>query len=386
MSTELMWRSAWLYSKFFQTYWHLPVTFNYSEKRTNFDTRSRGARIWNIGINYMTGYFNLFLYSFATFAFMSVGDSSAAFLCILQQTIIAMNIVFGYLVLGHGEHISYSVNQLINLEVTIKSLRRKMVKRSAPDWIGTASLLMTVTLGCLPYLACLTVPIYNIPYFLVDVTGLTKTLEFLVRRVFIFIVLIEICRSTCGMLLAIIIAVKIIQQVSIDLSIMVKKQYYRFSQYIHVYNGLIIILQQSIDFLSPAIAVLMTAGFVICVSSNFATLKVRPDTFPFPFFYIFPLLAVFTPIIINIVLPEAILCYELTDSLLVKWRSSVYSVWSNPANRKYVVRRLKALRTLDFPVGIAGFNFFFIGRDTKISFYTNIIDSTINAVLSFPDL
>jgi hypothetical protein len=386
MSTELMWRSAWLYSKLFQTYWNLPLIFNYSEKRTSFHTRSRGARIWKIGINYVLGYLNLFLYSFATFAFMSVGDSSAAFLCIVQVTIIAMNIVFGYLVLGHGDHVSYSLNQLINLEVTMKSLQCKKVKRSAPDRIGTVLLFMTVTLGLLPYLACLTVPVYGIPYLLVDVKGLTKTLEFLMRRAFIFIVLIEICRTTCGMLLAIIIAVKIIQQVSIDLRVMVQKQYYRFSQYINVYNGLIIILQQIIDFISPAIAGLMTAGFGFCVSSNFATLKVRPDTFPFPFFYIFPLLAICTPILINIALPEAILCHELTDSLLVKWRSSVYSMWSNPANRKYVVRRLKALRTLDFPVGIAGFNGFYIVRDTKISFYTNIIDNTINAVLSFPDM
>jgi hypothetical protein len=64
----------------------------------------------------------------------------------------------------------------------------------------------------------------------------------------------------------------------------------------------------------------------------------------------------------------------------------VCSMWSNPANRKYVVRRLKALRTLYFPVGIAGFNGFYIVRDTKISFYTNIIDNTINAVLSFPGM
>jgi hypothetical protein len=51
-----------------------------------------------------------------------------------------------------------------------------------------------------------------------------------------------------------------------------------------------------------------------------------------------------------------------------------------------VVRRLRALRTLDFPVGIAGFDFFYIERDTKIAIYRNILDSTINAILSVPDV
>jgi hypothetical protein len=95
---------------------------------------------------------------------------------------------------------------------------------------------------------------------------------------------------------------------------------------------------------------------------------------------------VFAPIVINIVLPEAILCHEFTYDLLVEWRSSVHCVWSTRANRRYVVRRSKAMRTLDFPAGIGGFNFFYIVRDTKVAFYTNIMDSTINAILSVPDV
>jgi hypothetical protein len=386
MSTELMWRACWLYTKFFEAYWNVPLTFVYADRRTTFDTGSRGAKIWKIWITYVFGCFILFLSSFATFAFASVGDYSAAFLCFLQAATSTMNIVFAYLVLVHGDRASSSINHLLTLELTMRSLQRKKLKTSALDRIGIALNIIVLILGCLPYLSFLTVPVYSIPYIFVDVKGVAKTIEFLVRRIFIFIVLIEICRTICGMLLAMIITVKIVQQISVDLRDMVQKQYYRFSQYINVYNGLIIILQQSIDFLGPAIAFLMTAGFGICVCSNFATLKVLPDTFPFPFFYIFPLLAIFTPLMISIVLPEGILCHELTDVLLVKWRSSVYSVWSNPSNRKYVVRRLRALRTLDVPVGIAGYNFFYIERDTKVSFYTSIMDNTVNAVLSYPDL
>jgi hypothetical protein len=59
-------------------------------------------------------------------------------------------------------------------------------------------------------------------------------------------------------------------------------------------------------------------------------------------------------------------------------------VWSNKANKKFVVRQLKALRTIDILAGLGGFNFFYIVRDTEVAFYTSIMDNAINAVLFVP--
>jgi hypothetical protein len=381
-----MWRSVYLYSKFFQSYWRFPLTISASERRVKYTTTNRDATIWKIGITYLFGFFNILIHLFAVFAYISVGDPATAFLCVLDVTITAMNIIFGYLVLGHGGLASSTMNHLFILEELMKTLQGKKERRSSRDRIGAASVAMTVILGCLPYLATLSVPLIDIPFLSAQKNVIFKTIEFLSRKMCIFILLNEFCRTICGMLLAIIICVKIVQQISVDLKSIVQKMYFRFGQYLNVYNGMIITLQQCIALIGPAIAFLMVTGLGICVFSNFVTLKFRTDAIPFPFFYIFPGLAVFTPAMINIVLPEGILCHELTNELIVKWRNSVYSVWSTKANRKYIVRRLKALRTLDCPVGIAGCNFFYIVRDTKVAFYTNIMDNTVNAVLSFPDV
>jgi hypothetical protein len=53
-------------------------------------------------------------------------------------------------------------------------------------------------------------------------------------------------------------------------------------------------------------------------------------------------------------------------------------------NKKFAVRQLKALRTIDILAGLGGFNFFYIIRDTEVAFYTSIMDNTINAVLFVP--
>jgi hypothetical protein len=135
-------------------------------------------------------------------------------------------------------------------------------------------------------------------------------LEFFSRKMFAFIVLTEFCRTICLLLLAIIMCVKIIQKISVDLNSIVQRQYFRFCRYLNVYNGMIIKLQQCIAIISPAVALLIAIGLGICVSSHFVTLKVPTDAIPFPFFYIFPGLAVFTPAMINIILPQGILCHS----------------------------------------------------------------------------
>jgi hypothetical protein len=120
-------------------------------------------------------------------------------------------------------------------------------------------------------------------------------------------------------------------------------RYFNFTQYLNVYNGLVVTMQQCNVLASHATAFLMPSGFGVCVSCNFSTVSSGCD--PIPILYMFSGLAVFNRGMINIVLPEAVSCHELTCGLLAKWKSSVYSVWSNKLNRKPVGRRLRALGT-----------------------------------------
>jgi hypothetical protein len=386
MSTELMWRACSLYTSLFDFCWKYPIAFSYSEKRTNFNTTSGGVRIWKVGIIHTLIYFDLLLHTFAALAYIAAGDFVSAFLCGIDVSVSFMNILFCYLVLLYGEQVSTSINYLITLEENVRLLTVKKKRNKKPDSLGRILIALTVALGCLPYVAFLGIPLPNIPFFTVEGNGLAKVTESFLRRILFFVTHFEFARVICVTLLGIIICVQIIKRISIELKETVQIRYFRFNQHLRVYNGLIITVQQSTDFLSPVVAYLMAAGFGICVTSNLITLKFRTDTIPFPFFYFFPVFSVIAPLVINFVLSEAILCHELTNDLLAKWRCSVNSMWSNKANRKYVARRLKALRTLDFPVGIAGFHCFHIVRETKVGFYASIVDNTINAVLSVPDV
>jgi hypothetical protein len=385
-----MWRACSLYTSLFDILWKYPITFSYSEKRTKYNTTSVGVKIWKLGIIHTLIYFDLVLHTFATLAYIAAGDYVSAFLCGIDVSVSYMNILFCYLVLWYGEQASISLNYLITLEENIRSLvsikDKKERNRTKPDSIGRSLLALTATLGCVPYVGFLGIPLPNIPFLSTEGSGLAKATVSVLRRILFFVTHFEFARMICGTLLGIIISVQIVKQISIELTKNVIRRYFMFNQYLSVYNGLIIILQQSCAILSSVAAYLMAAGFGICVTSNLITLKFRTNTIPFPFFYFFPLFSVIAPLVINFVLPEAILCHELTNDLLVKWRSSVHSVWSNKSNRKYVARRLKALRTMDFPVGIAGFHWFQIVRETKVVFYASIVDNTINAVLSVSDV
>jgi hypothetical protein len=175
MSTNLMWRSVYLHSKFFQSYWRFPIAISASEKRVKPCTTNRDATLSKVGITYLFGFFNILVHLFAVFAYIYVGDPASVFLCVLDVTFNALNIIFGYFAWEHGGIASSSVNHLLILEGLFKSLQGKKERRSAHDRLGAVLLAMTVILGSLPYLATLTVPLPDIPFVSVHQNGIFKT-------------------------------------------------------------------------------------------------------------------------------------------------------------------------------------------------------------------
>jgi hypothetical protein len=190
-----MWRAGWLYSKFFETYWNFPLTLICSERRTNYDDNSRGARIWKIGITYIIGYLHLLLRSFSLFAHISVEDLGTAFLCGFDVIISIMNILFCYIILRHGEMVNISINFLITLGGYMKYLQGKKKQKSAPNLIGTALIATTVEFGILPYFATLAVPLIPIPLLSPIGNDLATTMEVIFRRILFFISGHEFCRT-----------------------------------------------------------------------------------------------------------------------------------------------------------------------------------------------
>jgi hypothetical protein len=241
MSTDLRWRSCWLYSTFFQSYWTFPIQVNSSERRVEYNLSSPATRIWKICITYVIGYFNIILQIFAVIAHISVGDPVKAFLSSIDASFSVFNVLFGYLVLKHGDLGTTSFNFLIILEEhmqSIQSKKKEMLK--GPDFIGRVLIFMTVIFGFVPYLVTLTVTIHDIPFLTANEIGILRTVGLVVRKCVFFVTVFEFCRTMCGLLLAMIMSVKIIQKITVDLIKSVQRQYFRFGQYVNVFNGLTI--------------------------------------------------------------------------------------------------------------------------------------------------
>lgn len=131
------------------------------------------------------------------------------------------------------------------------------------------------------------------------------------------------------------------------------------------------------DIFSNIAAVLMGAGFLLNISFNYVTLKLY-HVVPMPMYLWFPTVSVLIPILIAILLPMMINVYEGSVQVQNLWG------WHSGKSRdlKYLRRRLLGARPLRMTTGIGGVNFYFFKQSTKVTFYSAIIDYTINALLS----
>lgn len=131
------------------------------------------------------------------------------------------------------------------------------------------------------------------------------------------------------------------------------------------------------DIFSNIAACLMGAGFLLNIALNYVTIKLH-HVVPMPMYLWFPTVSVLIPILIGILLPMMINVYENSKEAQNEWK------WhsSKSSDLKYLQRRLKGTRPLRMQAGIGGYNLYFFKQSTKVTFYTAIIDYTINALLS----
>ncbi|OXA48123.1 hypothetical protein Fcan01_17043 [Folsomia candida] len=143
------------------------------------------------------------------------------------------------------------------------------------------------------------------------------------------------------------------------------------------YLQLAVALQHVADFFAMISAILMMLGLVLCVLFNFMSVKLY-GLIPMPLYLFFPSVTVLIPLIIDTLLPFGIRINETSVRFRVKcWRNL-----KDSCDRKYLRRRLSAIRPLCFDCGVLGFTFLKFTKSMQIWFYEQILSYTITALLS----
>ncbi|OXA47102.1 hypothetical protein Fcan01_18125 [Folsomia candida] len=126
-------------------------------------------------------------------------------------------------------------------------------------------------------------------------------------------------------------------------------------------------------------AILMGVGLVLCVAFNFISIRMY-GSIPFPLYLYFPSVAIIIPLIIDTMLPMAIRVYEETSKIRRNWEYHL----NGTENRKYISRRLQAVRPLQVKCRIMGYQGLKLTKSTKVGFYSQILEHTMTALLSIP--
>lgn len=138
------------------------------------------------------------------------------------------------------------------------------------------------------------------------------------------------------------------------------------------------------DAVETTVALAMFIGFIVNVFFNYLTLKGH-DLFPMPLYLYFPTAALLIPYIIHHTLLPAIQIHERATASIEKYRVQISDPISpNSWRRKYLVKRIRAMRPFVIYGGLIDFRMYKIQRRTYIEFYFVIVDYTLNVLLSIP--
>lgn len=153
------------------------------------------------------------------------------------------------------------------------------------------------------------------------------------------------------------------------------------------YIELQIINQIGMDPLRQVAAVLMGTGFLLAVLGAW-TFCLGWKFFPLLVYAFFGLITVNTYTVIGLALPKVIKCHELSEKtmqivwpILLREHCMRYFGGLRGFAYKVKMRRLSALQPISVYYGGARFD-----KDTKTTFYTNILEETINIILITKDM
>ncbi|OXA42867.1 hypothetical protein Fcan01_22392 [Folsomia candida] len=146
------------------------------------------------------------------------------------------------------------------------------------------------------------------------------------------------------------------------------------------YTQLNLIMTLLYDFFATTTAVMMSTTGVWCVLLNFATIKMYSSV-SMPYFALIPVSAIAAHLAVGVLTPIVVEVYEGSQPILARWELQL-APFSKVGEVKWMKKRLRALRLLKVFFGLFGVNFFFLQESTRGSYYSAIVDYTINAMLS----
>jgi hypothetical protein len=125
----------------------------------------------------------------------------------------------------------------------------------------------------------------------------------------------------------------------------------------------------------------MCASFSVGVVCNFVTLKLY-SVIPLPFYFFFPSISAIIIVLCPMMIPMVVDIYENANKLHVKWARGAHHC--SVGEMKYLTRKLKSMRVVGIYGGMYRYNFYLMNNSTKASFFFEMVNSTINALLSIP--
>jgi len=150
-----------------------------------------------------------------------------------------------------------------------------------------------------------------------------------------------------------------------------------FKWNIRCYNSLIICMNMS-QFVELVSIVLMATGMVILITLNFFILRLY-NAFPFLIWCLFPFINFIIVGVIQFIVPKGVAIAESAETFVdyIKLRGKLFST-------KYIAKRTQALIPLEIKLGFPGYIFFSFKKSTKSTYYTAILNHTLNLVLAVP--
>jgi hypothetical protein len=397
MITDLMWFAGTIFHNTFQRFWRVPIRFDPERRYFVYDLDVNEFKRWKFRNVYCASTVALLISVEGLLNALNQTGSISYFRVVALSMSICVaitNLAIPRMIILYGERAMSSLNQMVFIEKEVKADYPKLFVHKRWDIRGLLLCGAASFFGILPYLVIF-IPSRNVLSLTVNeflgtenqfLRLLVSTSCSVIWGMVKFTVIFETCRSLCGGLFMFILIIEVILQVVPDITRLGLKRGCRIMKYCEWYNRIVLCSLANQKGMANLISLLMGAGLILSVASNTVSIKLH-SVVPKPFYFLFPGIAVLILFSINSTLPRGIKVNLVSKELLRVWKNHVpYASNSGNGNlsRKYLVRKLIALREIMVYAGIEEFNLFSFSRELKLDYYNIIRGFTIDAILSLP--
>ncbi|OXA37131.1 hypothetical protein Fcan01_28090 [Folsomia candida] len=385
MASPLVWKSLDNFATLFHYCW--PCPFHWDKANGRFtSTRSPILLIpWTIVVFQMTPILSVFCTSIILLTIYGTISPplTSLFMCSIINTLLFLSISIELVWYLHNEPTKVCFGYLI--QIVKREPKREQTKKIDPIGIFlniTVAMFAVYPYFLIPFLLYFEFdPTFMFAKYVLSLTLNTSLDQILFNtvRLLQFLVALQICRLfpllVCTLMFGVLIILDTVKTLDMWV-VLIKFSQNKAAAQIRRYIELTLVMQVCAGFSDASIAILMGLGLILCVLFNFVTLKLY-NIIPMPLYLYFPSVAIIIPFIIDTLLPLGIRVNEKTARLKTKWGKQLDLC----SDRKYLQRRLRAIKPLRFDCRVAGYNLLQLVKPTKAWFYMQIMNYTISALL-----